>query len=245
MERTKRKLGHPVDDFEVWLTGRDLTSSKVKVLEAGLQSSTDEYSDRLRLLGFFFQRSHLDKLNAESFLTHLVWLIDNYPMKDIHQFLFFLSDCPQYHIAKKHWCTQVEMHPKNVAVLSNAAHFCSQWDTKVSEELWQHACALEPNNGEWPVKLCQLHISKAKCADTTAAKGVFASQAIRMAIKAVRLESKSLDLRRPLLSGKTLQDIADLAIEPTLLDDYAQLKAEISKNGIKSLENKRNSGADR
>jgi len=81
-----------------------------------------------------------------------------------------LADPVLYEQAKAQWLSRVQLLPDNVDVLEGAADFFIIRDRALSENLFQRARALEPDNWKWPSRLAQVHKLNAAQGDLNEAR---------------------------------------------------------------------------
>jgi tetratricopeptide (TPR) repeat protein len=158
------------------MAGRSLTAEQVSILELALVGDPDNLSVRTKLLGYYASpRSDLaDAKDARR--KHILWIIKNHPETEIAGTTFASIDLDRdrdgYEAAKQLWLEQTKAHPKDPAVLGNAAAFLLLRDQYDAEDLLKEAQSLDPKNPSWSDGLGRLYQrggSKAAAAEALAA----------------------------------------------------------------------------
>ncbi len=153
------------DDFTVMQIGLNLSLAKARAMKNTLSGTAcaEELEKRLMLAGFFENRSVRDERFLEEFAAQLIFLIENYPTRKIHQFLFFSHCSTAYNKVKRRWMNVVNSNPNNLEVLDNAASFCSLWSPRTAEKIYLQAESIDSNNPHWAFALAEFYLRHAKC----------------------------------------------------------------------------------
>jgi hypothetical protein len=149
------------DPDDLTLEGRRLTSEEAALLEKFLLLDPENIAVRTVLLGYYFGKTFDSGEMAEAQARHVLWLIANRPTApalggpegDIHEHF----NEKRYVEARSLWLKQLERHPKDTAVIANAAAFFTLADKDLSLKLLKQGAALEPTNDEWHESLGHLH----------------------------------------------------------------------------------------
>jgi beta-lactamase regulating signal transducer with metallopeptidase domain/tetratricopeptide (TPR) repeat protein len=160
-----RRAGLPPE-----MQGNSLTEDQVGGLEAQLARNPEKVKVREELLGFYLTH------RAGSFQAvrqqHVLWMIEHRPDSTIQPpfvSMHRVQDGAVYDQAKALWLKQVQDHPKNTAILGNAAAFLLIEDRPGAETLLKEAQAIEPGNARWSEALAQLYALNAHTGDTASA----------------------------------------------------------------------------
>lgn len=141
--------------------GSDLTAEAVKELEAKTLADPNDCESRLQLLGFYSGASILSPEFRQKYADLVIWLIANFPESEAagssYSHIHASIDPSGYLKAKNLWLKKMSTHGEDTIVLSNAANFFLQSDSKTAEELLKKAQALEPDNIDWCNQLGQLY----------------------------------------------------------------------------------------
>ena len=148
------------------LRGTELSEAEVRALEDRLEKNPDDLAARLQLVSYYAVKGRsLDSARA-AYQTHAIWMIQHHPDAPYSGSAFMTLDPVsygnRYAQAKNLWLEQVKAHPKDAAVLRNAARFFLIRDGILAEDLLKRAKQLEPNNPEWSEQLGQLYRLRAR-----------------------------------------------------------------------------------
>jgi len=185
-----RRFWHTLD----LAAGSALDRGEVKSLERILQEDPDDRIAHLLLAGYYRHVGYTKRVKAHDlseYVTHVGWFIENEPD---HPDLAELNGIPETECYKKLrslWYKALRMHPKNLQVLVNAAHFFLL-SIKTRERLWKRVVALEPNNADWHRQLsscCRFQANNPKQPEDRE----YAKKAIQHLKKALELNEKNPD----------------------------------------------------
>lgn len=147
-------------------TAHQITAKDAKTLEEGLVTNPDNLAAREQLMEYYFDAA-LTSRSADleqKREQHVLWLIEHHPEAEISGSPYAeimpvgLSESTEgYQRAKQLWLEQVEKHPNNQRILTNAAQFLSLLDSKIAQELLEKALALDPSDRETSSKLAQFY----------------------------------------------------------------------------------------
>jgi tetratricopeptide (TPR) repeat protein len=151
-----RRSWHTLD----YEAGAGLERSEVKNLEKILDGNPDNRLARLLLAGYY-QRSVWEKprnaRNAEKYIDHLFWLIDNEPACIDLRYVTIDSGTPWLDRVARRWQKALRANPENLQVLVNAAHFFRLSSLRKAESLWKRILSLESGNGDYYQQLSALY----------------------------------------------------------------------------------------
>ncbi len=207
------------DATALYLEGTKLTSTQAEELEKAIaQGAPDAITLRQKLLGYY---ADFDKGNAKR--NELVlWFIENEPEVEAagHAWVNPMQNPTFYRTAAAAWEAQIVRHPRNLAILGNAANFHIISNRNRSRELLEKAYALDPRNPDWPDRLAQLHQLESKFTpfQTPAYKREQSRIALRYRIEMLSMVNAETRYRK-------LGDAALLALragERTTASAYAQ-----------------------
>ena len=139
------------------LKGRSCRREAESLNSAGCQPN--DLEARFMLIGYYTTSREPDfkrKRAAQAF-----WLIENIPDSSQLEHLIgvTLSQFDEgFDKARKLWLKQLELHPVNTGVLSNAAHFFLLTDKALAEKLLKAGAKAEPNEPRWHNRLGHLHM---------------------------------------------------------------------------------------
>ena len=154
--------------------GRKLTDDAARQLESAVALHPDDAAARARLIGYYADRT---AAFPQRRLPHVLWLIRHRPADPATPACAAvspLSDAPGYAKASAAWDEQIAAHPKDPAVLANAAAFldndqASAADVDKAQDLLRRATEAAPKASEWPARLAR---SLERQADRTPARAV-------------------------------------------------------------------------
>ena len=149
------------DPVELTLEGHDLTSEEAELLEKFLLLDPESITVRTVLLGFYFGKTFDSDMMADAHARHVLWLITNRPTAPVlgnpEGSIVELFNEKRYVEARTVWLKQLERHPRDTAVIANAAVFFTLADKDLSLKLLKQVAAVEPTKYEWHQRLGQLH----------------------------------------------------------------------------------------
>lgn len=119
--------------------GNRLRHHDANVLEKTLLQNEAHLSARLALLGFYSLRQYRNQKWADRYATHYEWLIVHYPRGYLSYSEAYTLHDDNFKRLRTCWLRLVNLHPRDVFVLGNAAHFCDVYDSITSERLWIRA----------------------------------------------------------------------------------------------------------
>ena len=130
-------------------------------LESLLVSNPSDLDARTRLLGYYAQRSYVEKDARRRRTAHCLWIIRHRPEAKIAGTPFchverFL-DAAGHRKAKALWDKQVQRHPNDTAVLDHAADFYAISQRRTAIALVKRLQRLEPRNPKWMDRLGHLY----------------------------------------------------------------------------------------
>ena len=148
------------DATRLAMTGRNLSAEAARSLETQVKAAPDDVEARTKLLGYYMQLAFSSQEAREARQQHILWLIRNRPEAPILSTPFAHLDShldgPAYEEGRKAWLDQVDLQPKNAAVLGRAAAYLLLADSDAAASLYQRAEAAEPQNPEWSRQLGHL-----------------------------------------------------------------------------------------
>ena len=149
--------------------GSELTSDQATDLEKRLSQDPEDLRARAQLVGYYGTlRAKGDSSEAATRLRyHLLWWIERHPESYVGIAGDFSpkrngGDTAPLLEAERLWRKQIDLHPKNAKVLSNAAAFfySSKDDLPQAIELMKRCTVLEPRKEEWTTELQHLQAVK-------------------------------------------------------------------------------------
>jgi tetratricopeptide (TPR) repeat protein len=147
---------------ELGLEGRKLTDEQARALEDAVQKKPDDVDSRIKLMAFYMMGQYRRPELRKARQAHVLWLIENQPA---HAALASAEavlmegpgqDGDTFYEARILWKKQVDAHPKDPAVLGNAAAYLLLSRSDEAEALLKRCIELEPDNRVWHEKLAQL-----------------------------------------------------------------------------------------
>ena len=155
MERSEEKVRIHMMTTE----GRALYPATADLLEKKLVEEPNDLDSRLQLLGYY-----KGKMNEKLFALrkkHILWFIENRPSDAVFATSYVQVDRrfedESYAEAMKLWDAQIEKHPKDPSILSNAARFALRNDREVAIRYLVRAKELEPEAPEWARRLAGVY----------------------------------------------------------------------------------------
>jgi hypothetical protein len=148
--------------------GRRMRPDTSQVLEAKVKADPDNLDDRARLLGFYFTTAKQQMPLAQVVATrrqHILWLIENHPGSELLQTSettidpagHDLADPEGYGQARAMFMKQIDTHPRDVAVLTNAGFFFKLPDKALAERALLAARAADPHNPQADLMLAMIY----------------------------------------------------------------------------------------
>jgi tetratricopeptide (TPR) repeat protein len=141
-----------------------ITAKGAEVLEEELNTNPDNLAARQKLISYYFremltsQKPELEERREQ----HVFWLIEHHPESELAGSpeagimpIGFSGSTEGYQRGKQLWLQNVEKHPDDQRILSNAAQFLSVFDAKIGRGLLEKASALDPDNTETSSRLAQ------------------------------------------------------------------------------------------
>jgi tetratricopeptide (TPR) repeat protein len=143
------------------MTGRNLSAEAAQKLEIQVKAAPDDVAARTQLLGYYMRLAFSSREAQEARQQHILWLIRNRPEAPVLSTPFasldMHLDSSAYEEGRKSWLDQVDLQPKNAAVLGRAAGYLLLNDSDAAARLYQRAEAAEPQNPEWSQHLGYLY----------------------------------------------------------------------------------------
>ena len=155
--------GFGEDLMEEMRKGWDLTQAQAAELERQLTTDPHDQRSRAQLLGYYFRR-HRDQPARQA--EHVLWFIRNAPDSEVLEWpeghIMPVNNPEGYAAAKEAWLHQLELDPRNVTLVRNAAAFFTLTDSERSAGLLERAEGLSPSDPEWARELGHLHWREAR-----------------------------------------------------------------------------------
>jgi hypothetical protein len=163
-----------------------LTADDVRKLEESLVTNPDNLNAREQLLRYYFRtglRSSTAELEQKR-EQQILWLIEHHPETG-------LAGSPEaqitlggrsgstegYQRCKQLWLEQVDKHPNNQRILTNAAQFLLFFDEKIAQELLERSLALDPADERTSSTLALVYDSERRWATSSEQKASLAQKA--------------------------------------------------------------------
>lgn len=218
-------------DFEqtAQLTMRGLTLSRQQadLLERQLLQNPEDMNARIQLLGYYFPSARRPDPVVRA--KHILWIIEQHPEAIIagmpEASMNHVVDKQWYGPAKTLWLKQVDTHPKNTAILGNAAEYFLLQDAQTAEKLLLQAQSIEPKNPQWPVRLGQVYALKLARRSERKRSGTERKEAAQQALHYYE-QAYALDKTYTGEGGGGLEDLATMAYEA---GDYAKAEDYATK----------------
>jgi hypothetical protein len=94
-----------------------------------------------------------------------IWFVENHPEHPaLRGALSMVRGGDAFHQLQTLWPQQLAAHPRDPAVLGNAAAFYRSFDTVEALRLYEQARGLAPHDGEWMRRIAELHLQQARVA---------------------------------------------------------------------------------
>jgi hypothetical protein len=205
--------------------------SEARELQIKADGDPDDLESRLQLLPYYGRKSILAVESREPHSELISWLVNHYPHADaagdpaaqIHASI----NPSGYLKVKKLWLANVELHPRNTKILSNAAKFFLQSDRSVAEELLKKAQVIEPENADWAGQLGQLY--------KLALINISGKQREKLAVKALeQFELAMIHNNIPQMESSLLVSVTTVAFDAGAVEKaeaYANQLLEVGSNG--------------
>ncbi len=139
------------------MRGQDISPEEAADLEKAIKEHPEDLWARTVLLGRYDREKRSSPEVSQAYEGHVLWLIEHRPEAPILGSIEARLDSPArggsaantHKKAAELWKVQIEKHPKDARVLSNAAGFFQMGDSKLAMNLVDQCIALEPDNKEW------------------------------------------------------------------------------------------------
>jgi len=133
------------------MRGTRLTPEAAEKLSRQISAEPDRIDIRMELLGYYFiARRSLDPAARDAAQPHILWIINNHPASPAAALPYTqvvrINDLTHYAEAKTAWDAQISAHPKDPALLANAASFFQPSDPIASDQLFRRAITEDPSN---------------------------------------------------------------------------------------------------
>jgi len=138
-------------DEELALSGLNLSEEEADELEAALRRDPDDVDSRLKLLGYLFARNIQDPALRDRFATHVVWLLEREPGRDIvgTPWCGTAVPDPRFAAISEAWERILARPDVPPEVIFNAAKFYSLLDPTRSRELLMRGERMAPSWPKW------------------------------------------------------------------------------------------------
>jgi hypothetical protein len=156
-QKTGQQTGN--DAVQLSMKGRKLSAAEAESLEQRLAANPSDLEARFILIGYY--TTSREPVFKRKRAEQTFWVIENIP--DSPQVDHLIGVLLNQHDegfdkARKLWLKQLELHPGNTAVLSNAANFFLLSDKALAEKLLKAGAAAEPNEPRWHSRLGHLYM---------------------------------------------------------------------------------------
>jgi TonB family protein len=141
--------------------GYNMTAVQAQQIEQQLTRDPENLVARAKLIAYYFMNAmpHLR-------LEHIFWFFEHHPESElalseaarINPGNGLLNSQSDYDRAKALWLDQAARHPKDTAVLANAAKFLQDADQPAAADLIKRARQIEPSNPQWTRRLAFLYM---------------------------------------------------------------------------------------
>lgn len=165
----------------------ELTAEQASALEENLKTNPDDLATHEKLITYYFEAmlaSRSPDLEQKR-EDHVFWLIEHHPDSALAgspeaqiQPVGITQSSETYERAKDLWLRQVDSHPDNVNILSNAARFLALWDRKEARELLEKVLLLNPKNTQAASELAQSYMMEGATAQSSEEKMALAEKAL-------------------------------------------------------------------
>jgi beta-lactamase regulating signal transducer with metallopeptidase domain len=136
-------------DQEFSQAARNMTAEQVNALEASLKRTPEDF-DALKKLKIFYEPGSSQKVFGwnemiERRRPHILWLIERHPEHELAVWRVSAdADQVGYGEARKRWLAQTAKPDATAKVLNNAAHFFTEAEPRLAEEMMLRAKTLDP-----------------------------------------------------------------------------------------------------
>ncbi len=174
------------------LAGNAMSATRAAALESIVRANPGDLEARALLLGYYDHRkSRTVAKIRKSRIRHIVWVTRNRPGSDMAAVPDMQacrrSDDPKLRsLLIKLWNGHVKRHPRDTAILRNAANFFLACDRTRAEDILRHAETVEPGNGDWPRRLAQVYLL-GTCTTEAGVKYTAGANALKALMRARRL----------------------------------------------------------
>ena len=168
-------------------TELQITAKDAKEMEERLVSNPDDLARREQLIEYYFQ-ANLTLRTAdleEKREEHVLWLIEHHPEAELAGSpeaqimpLGLSGSTEGYERGKQLWLEQVEKHPNNQRILTNAGQFLSFFDRKTAQKLLEKALTLDPSDLQTSSRLAQLYEQERMLATSSEEKASLTQKAL-------------------------------------------------------------------
>jgi hypothetical protein len=214
------------------MASRNLTPEGAQKLEEGLKAEPNDVDSHSILVGYYFMAGiqlKSDKSEIEKKrLSHVFWLIENCPDAETAGSPEARIDAmgrrglDDYRRGRQLWLQQVEKHPVNVAVLRNAASYCTLWDDRIARELLERVLQLAPADPHAVEMLAQSYAWERMRTQSP-------EERARLAQKSLFLRERALEPIHGLHRFYALDDVAVAALEAGDTGKAHQYASELLK----------------
>jgi tetratricopeptide (TPR) repeat protein len=142
----------------------------------------------------------------------------------------FSGSADAYERAKQLWLQQVDLHPDNQRILSNAGQFFSTFEEKTARELLEKALAIDPSDAETSSRLAQSYDMERMFVSSPDEKTALAQ-------KSLALRERALEKAEGVDRFYALGDIAKDAFEAGELEKAEQYASELLQSAPKFKDN--------
>jgi tetratricopeptide (TPR) repeat protein len=212
-----------------------ITATDAEALEQGLIKNPDNLTAREQLITYYFNALLTSKAPdiEEKREQHVFWLIEHHPESDLAgspeaqiEPMGFSGSTEGYERAKQLWLQQVDIHPDNQRILSNAGQFFLISNEKLGRELLEKALALDPSNTETSSRLAQSYDMERLFASSPDEKTALAQ-------KSLALRERALERAEGVDRFYALGDTAKDAFEAGELEKAEQYASELLQSAPK------------
>jgi hypothetical protein len=138
--------------FQLWGAAGELSTARVKSLEAQLRRDPSNMDARVQLFSYYYKKKHKHKDAAQKLFEQVLWLIEHKPaLTGILAHRLALTGCyfkPKHFAALRHaWLEQIHAAPSEGTILGNAASFIAWNDIATASILAEQAYVLQPTAG--------------------------------------------------------------------------------------------------
>jgi len=210
-------------------TEGQITAADAEALEQGLLKDPDNQSAREQLITYYFEAIITSKTPdlEEKREKHVFWLIEHHPESQLAgspeaeiEPMGFTGSMEGFEQAKKLWLQQVDAHPDNQRILSNAGQFFLISDEKLGRDLLEKALALDPSDTETSSRLAQFYDLERTYASSPEEKATLSQ-------KSFSLRERALEKAEGIDRFYELGDAANSAYEAGEFEKAAQYANEL------------------